>query len=257
MKQYVVDAFTDKVFSGNQAAVCVMDEWISDELMQSIALENNFSETAFVVKEGDKYHLRWFTLNGEIDLCGHATMATAYVILHILKPEMESVTFTTLSGDIIVIRDGGLLAISFPAYEVKRIEVTDLMEEVLGFRPAEAYLDRDLLCVMESEEQVRSMTPDLDKAMSLDGLLLCVTARGTEYDSVSRVFAPKCNTPEDPVTGSAHCMIVPYWAGILGRNKISAYQASVRGGSIEAELAGDRVILKGTCAHYSTAEIFV
>lgn len=257
MKQYIVDAFTDKVFCGNPAAVCVLSKWLSDDLMQDIALENNLSETAFAVKEGEKYHLRWFTPNGEIDLCGHATMATAYVITHWIQPEIDRVRFTTLSGELIVERMGELLAISFPAYAVKKTDVTDLMEEVLGIRPKEAYLDRDLLCVLENEEQVKTLTPDLSKALELDGLLLCVTAKGTEYDCVSRIFAPKCGISEDPVTGSAHCMIAPYWSEILGKNDLIAYQASKRGGVIHASVQKDRVILKGTSAHYATADLML
>lgn len=257
MKQYIVDAFTDNVFSGNPAAVCIMNKWLPDETMQNIAWENCLSETAFAVKEGDVYHLRWFTLNGEIDLCGHATMGTAYVITTFIEPELEEVKFSTLSGEIIVRKNDGLLEIDFPAYRVKPVEISDKMEEVLGIRPVEAYLDRDLLCVLENEEQVRSAKPDLTKALELDGLLLSITARGKDYDCVSRTFAPKCNMPEDPVTGSSHCQIIPYWAGRLGKNELHAYQASRRGGEIYARVNGDRVILAGTAALYSIADICI
>lgn len=257
MKQYVVDAFTDKVFAGNPAAVCVMDAWLPDGLMQKIAWENNLSETAFVVKEGDVYHLRWFTLNGEIDLCGHATMATSYVITHFIEPELDEVVFQTLSGILTVKRSGELLQIDFPAYQLAPVPVTDEMEQALGIRPVEAWMGRDLLCVLDSEESVRTCVPDLECVKALDGLLLHITARGTETDCVSRSFAPKCNFPEDPVCGSGHCHILPYWAQQYGRDELVAYQASRRGGVVYGRLAGDRVTLSGKAALYSEAEIHI
>lgn len=177
MKQYVVDAFTDKVFAGNPAAVCVMDKWLSDELMMKITIENNLSETAFCVKEGKNYHLRWFTPGGEIDLCGHATLATAYVILRFVEPELTQVRFDTLSDELIVTKNGELLEMVFPAYDLKPVEVTDAMTEVIGARPTAAFMGRDLLCVVNSEDIVRSCAPDMAKVMQLDGLLLHVTAR--------------------------------------------------------------------------------
>lgn len=257
MKQYVVDAFTDKVFAGNPAAVCVMDAWLPDDLMQKIAWENNLSETAFVVKEGDVYHLRWFTLNGEIDLCGHATMATSYVITHFIEPELDEVVFQTLSGILTVKRSGELLQIDFPAYQLAPVPVTDEMEQALGIRPVEAWMGRDLLCVLDSEESVRTCVPDLERVKALDGLLLHITARGTETDCVSRSFAPKLNVPEDPVCGSGHCHILPYWAQQYGRDELVAYQASRRGGVVYGKLAGDRVTLSGKAALYSEAEIHI
>ena len=163
MRQYVVDAFTDKVFAGNPAAVCVMDKWLSDELMMKITIENNLSETAFCVKEGKNYHLRWFTPCGEIDLCGHATLATAYVILRFVEPELTQVRFDTLSDELIVTKNGELLEMVFPAYDLKPVEVTDAMTEVIGARPTAAFMGRDLLCVMENENLVRTAQPDLAK----------------------------------------------------------------------------------------------
>ena len=160
MKQYVVDAFTDKVFAGNPAAVCVRDKWLSDELMMKITVENNLSETAFCVKEGRNYHLRWFTPGGEIDLCGHATLATAYVILHFVEPELTQVRFDTLSGELIVTKNGELLEMVFPAYKLKPVEVTDAMTEVIGARPTAAFMGRDLLCVVDSEDVVRGCAPE-------------------------------------------------------------------------------------------------
>ncbi len=257
MKQYVVDAFTDKVFSGNPAAVCVMDKWLPDELMMSITIENNLSETAFCVKEGANYHLRWFTPGGEIDLCGHATLATAYTLFRFYEPELSELHFDTLSGKLIVVKNGELLEMDFPAYELAPVDVTDAMVDTIGARPRAAYMGRDLLCVMDSAEQVINAAPDQAKVMQLDGLLLHLTARGADYDCVSRSFAPKCNVAEDPVCGSGHCHIIPYWANTLGKNELVAYQASRRGGVLYTRVEGDRIVLAGKAALYSEAEIHV
>lgn len=257
MKQYVVDAFTDKVFSGNPAAVCVMDKWPSDELMMSITIENNLSETAFTVKEGKNYHLRWFTPGGEIDLCGHATLATAYTLFRFYEPELNEVHFDTLSGELIVVKNGELLEMDFPAYELKPVEVTDAMVDAIGARPSAAYMGRDLLCVMDSADQVVNAAPDQAKVMQLDGLLLHLTARGKDYDCVSRSFAPKCNVVEDPVCGSGHCHIIPYWSNALGKNELVAYQASRRGGVLYTRVNGQRVTLAGKAALYAESEIYV
>ena len=256
MRQYVVDAFTDKVFAGNPAAVCVLDEWLSEDLMMKITVENNLSETAFTVKEGDKYHLRWFTPGGEIDLCGHATLGTAYVITTFVEPELQEVIFTTMSGILRVKKVGDLFELDFPAYDLKEIPVIDKMEEVLGVRPVEAFMARDMLCVLESEEQVRKLQPDMTKMLELDGLLVHVTAKGAEADCVSRSFAPKLNVPEDPVCGSGHCHIVPYWLDKLGVEKVEAYQASRRGGTLYCRREGDRIVMAGKAALFSQAEIF-
>lgn len=257
MKQFIVDAFTNEVFHGNQAAVCVLDEWLSEEMMMNITRENNYSETAFTVKEGDKYHLRWFTPGGEIDLCGHATLATAFVLLNHYIKDAPSVTFTTMSGDLVVDRKGDMYEMMFPAYDLKPVEVTDLMEEVIGRRPSEAYIARDLLCVVDDEEFVRNMTPDFEKMMQLDGLLLHVTASGKDTDSVSRSFAPKLAVNEDPVCGSGHCHIVPFWADKEGKDDIVAYQASQRGGTLYCRRDGDKIYMAGYAALYAIDELFV
>ena len=257
MKQYVVDAFTDKVFHGNQAAVCVLEEWPEEELMMSITRENNFSETAFTVREGDKWHLRWFTPGGEIDLCGHATLATAFVLLNWFEKDADRVVFTTLSGDLVVQRRGELLEMEFPAYELRRVAVTDAMADALGVRPKEAYLARDLLCVLDDEQTVRALTPDLEKVKTIDGLLVHVTARGTGTDCVSRSFAPKLSVAEDPVCGSGHCHIIPYWADTLGRDELVANQASKRGGTLYCRREGDKIFMAGKAALYSIDELFV
>ena len=259
MKQFIVDAFSDQVFAGNQAAICILEKWPSDEIMLNITKENNFSETAFAVKETeDKYHLRWFTPKAEIDLCGHATLATGYVILEHYNINIASVTFKTLSGDLIVRQKGDLYEMDFPAYKFTRVEVTDAMEEALGVRPIDAVLSRDLLMILDSEDDVKKIKPNLEKLSKLDGLIQAVTAKGSDYDCVSRVFAPKCSISEDPVTGSTHCLIVPYWAEKLHKNKLTAFQASARTGVLYCELACDgscRVKISGKAALYSISEI--
>ncbi len=257
MKQFVVDAFTDRVFHGNQAAVCVLNEWPSEELMMDIARENNFSETAFTVKESEKWHLRWFTPGGEIDLCGHATLGTAFVLLNYYEKDAQQLVFTTLSGDLTVRRRGELYEMEFPAYELKRVEVTAAMEDALGAPVREAYLARDLLCVLDDEQTVRNLKPDLEKIKQIDGLLVHVTARGSDEDCVSRSFAPKLSIAEDPVCGSGHCHIIPYWADLLGRDELVAYQASKRGGTLYCRREGNRIYLAGRAALYSIGELFV
>ncbi len=251
MKQYIVDAFTDQLFHGNQAAICILEEWLPEELMMSITRENNFSETAFAVPEGDKYHLRWFTPGGEIDLCGHATLACAYVLFTKYLPDKDSITFSTLSGDLIVRKSQELMEMEFPAYHLKQIPVTPEMEDALGARPKEAYLGRDLLCVFDSEETVRNLHPDQQKLLNLEGLGLQATAPGKEFTCVSRSFFPKLNVAEDPVCGSGHCHIIPYWSKKLNTQELTAYQASPRGGILCCHMDGDRVFLAGKAVLFS------
>ncbi len=257
MKQYIVDAFTDQPFSGNPAAVCVMAEWPSDVSMMKLAMENNLSETAFIVKEEQGYRLRWFTPGTEVELCGHATLAAAFVLLNYYDRESETVRFNTLSGPLTVTRNGNRYEMDFPRYELKEIPVTDAMEKAFGIRPKKAMLGLDLLCVFESEEQVRSMTPDQALLHRLDGRIQNATARGRETDCVSRSFAPKLSVAEDPVCGSAHCQIADYWANELGKTIIDACQASKRGGFLRCELKPDRRIsISGMAALVAISEIF-
>ena len=257
MKQYVVDAFTDKVFHGNPAAVLVLDGPMDEDLMQSITIENNLSETAFTYKNGDKYNLRWFTPGGEIDLCGHATLGTAYVIFNFVEPEITEVTFSTMSGDLTVVRKDDMYELVFPAYNLEEVEVTDAMEAAIGRRPLKAFMGRDLLAVLDDEEFVRNVEVDQAKVAELDGLLLHITAPGKDEDCVSRSYAPKLSVAEDPVCGSGHCHIVPYWAQEKGKNDIVAYQASKRGGTLYCTVEGDIIKMAGKAALYSTAEINV
>ena len=257
MKQYIVDAFTNKVFAGNQAAVCILDEWPDDKLMQSIAKENNFSETAFVVKEGNTYHLRWFTPGGEIDFCGHATLGTAYVILNYYEKDQQEVSFNTQVGKVIVKRKDDLYEMNFPAYTLNKVEVTDQMEEALGIRPIEAYIDRDLMLVLPDAASVRNLKPNLNKIKNLEGLLVAVTAPADQegFDCISRIFAPKLGIPEDPVTGSTHCMITPYWCHRLSKQELICFQASERSGILYTKLCGDRVKIAGQAVLFSKGTI--
>ncbi len=255
MRQYIVDAFTDELFKGNTAVVCILDRWIDDLLMQNVAKENNFSETAFAVKEGGVYHLRWFTPGGEIDFCGHATLAVAYVIENHIEPGGGEIKFHTMSGEIPVKTADGLFEMDFPRYRLNEVAVTDKMTQAIGIRPLAAYLDRDLLLVVDSEEAVFHLKPNQPAMKELDGLCIAVTAKGRQYDCVSRVFAPELDVPEDPVTGSTHCMIVPYWAKELNKNKITAFQASARTGVLYAELKDDRVKISGKAVLFGIADI--
>ena len=255
MKQYIVDAFSDRVFHGNPAAICILDQWLPQEQMMGITRENNLSETAFAVKKQDRYHLRWFTPAGEIDLCGHATLAAAFVVLTKIEPQKNTVIFETLSGNLTVTRHNGLYEMDFPAYELREVPVTRQMADALGAAPLAAYMGRDLMCVLESETDVKKLSPDLEKAKDLPGLLLHATAPGSETDCVSRTFAPKSGVPEDPVCGSGHCHIAPYWTARLQKPRITAYQASVRGGTLYCAVEGGRVKLSGKAALYAESEI--
>ena len=259
MKQYIVDAFTDKLFRGNQAAVCVLDKWLSDELMQNIAKENNFSETAFSVKEGDLYHLRWFTPVAEIDFCGHATLGTAFVLFNFYEKDAARITFKTQVGNLTVEKQNDLYKMDFPAYKCNRVEVTDLMEKALGVRPQEAYLDRDLMLVLKNADEVKNLCPNREKLKQLEALGIAVTApsNNSECDCVSRVFCPELGIMEDPVTGSTHCMIVPYWCDRLNKDKLVCFQASERSGVLYAERKNERIILSGKAVLFSEAEFFL
>lgn len=258
MRQYVVDAFADRVFEGNPAAVCVMDRWPEDRLMFQIASENSLPETAFVVPEEEDFRIRWFAPgNEEVPLCGHATMAAAHVLLNLMYREREQVRFRSMSGPLTVVRRGELLEMDLPAYKLKPMEVTDQMEAALGVRPIEAWRARDLVCVLEREEDVVNLRPDLEAMKQLRGALCQVTAKGSEYDCVSRTFGPKCAIPEDPVCGSGHCHIIPYWADKLGKTEFVARQASARGGTLYCRMAGERVFLSGRCVLYAQSEIMV
>ena len=256
MKQYIVDAFTDKPFSGNPAAVCVMENWPMEESMMKLAMENNLSETAYIVREDEGYHLRWFTPGTEVELCGHATLASSFVILNFYDKESDEVRFNTMSGELIIKKKGSLYEMNFPTYELKEIEVTDDMEEAFGVRPVKAVLGLDLICVFENEEDVRNMNPDQTLLMKIPGRIQNATAKGSETDCVSRSFCPKLSIAEDPVCGSAHCQIADYWSAELGKDEIHAYQASKRGGYLTCRLIDNgRIAISGEAALVAVSEI--
>ena len=256
MKQYMVDSFTDKVFSGNPAAVCVLDKWPEEQMMKNIALENNLSETAFVVKESEGYHLRWFTPKDEINLCGHATMATAFVILNYYDKDADAVEFNTMSGKLTVTKKDELYEMDFPTYDLQEIPVTDEMEQAFGMRPSKALLAMDLICVFDDEEIVRDMQPDQTLIKQLPGRLHNATARGKKTDCVTRSFAPKCGISEDPVCGSAHCQVADYWSQVLGKKRIVAYQASRRGGTLYCEMtANGRIRISGNAVLFAISDL--
>ena len=256
MKQYIVDAFTRERFSGNPAAVCVMERWPAEESMMNLAMENNLWETAFIVKEEQGYHLRWFTPGTEVELCGHATLASAFTILNFYEPQSEEVRFQTMSGLLTVRRKGSLYEMDFPTYELKEIPVTDEMERAFGVRPVKAVLGLDLVCVFAAEEQVREMQPDQELLLQIEGRMQHATAAGIEADCVSRSFGPKLAIAEDPVCGSAHCQIADYWSKELGKAKIHAYQASKRGGHLYCEmLENGRIAISGEAVLVARSEI--
>lgn len=253
--QYIIHAFTDEAFHGNPAAVCVLDEWRSEEFMMQLAEENKLSETAFLVKEGDHYHLRWFTPGGEIDLCGHATLASGFVILTQIEPEKNEVVFETLSGALIVRKKGDRFEMDLPAYELKPVPITSEMAVATGAFPAKAFMGRDLVLVYQDEETIRTMTPDANEIMKLDGLLVHVTAKGKEFDCVTRSFGPKLKIEEDPVCGSGHCHVIPYWDKVYQKGELTAYQASGRGGTLYCELMGERMKIAGKAVIFSVASL--
>ena len=256
MKQFIVDAFTEKIFGGNPAAVCVVENFPPDDLMLNIARENNLSETAFVMRDGEIFRLRWFTPAAEIDFCGHATLATSFVLFTQVERNLQRIEFETLSGKFFVERSENFFVMNFPAYTPKKIPVTDEMCAAVNAKVSEAYIARDLLMVLDNAAVVENLTPNFDKLAALDGLTQAVTAVGDEnFDCVSRVFAPKLKIPEDPVTGSTHCLIAPLWADKLGKKKIFARQASARGGILHCEVLNDRVKISGNAVLFSVAEL--
>lgn len=258
MKYYVVDAFAEKVFEGNPAGICILEEWSSEEIMQKIAIENNLSETAFAVGKGENYDLRWFTPGGEINLCGHATLATSFVITNFIDMSINKIIFNTKSGELIVNKNGDLFEMNFPSIVPKEFEITEDMINALGVKPIEAYLNRDLMFVLENEGQVQNLSPDFSKLKELvDGLGVLVTAKGNTADFVSRAFFPKLNVNEDPVCGSAHTNLIPYWSKKLNKYELVARQLSKKGGMLNCKLNNDRVSISGRAVLYLIADIFV
>lgn len=256
---YQVDAFTDKVFGGNPAAVIPLQNWPEDSLMQKIAMENNLSETAYFVKTDNGYHLRWFTPQNEIDLCGHATLASAYVIKNFLEPHIQEIQFTTqVAGILKASAKEGLYTLDFPARVPEPSATPENLLECLGVSAVvEVLKSRDYFVVLPNEEAVQNLEPDFSLMKELDAFGVIATAKGHSADAVSRCFFPKAGIPEDPVTGSAHCNIVPYWSEKLGKKELSCKQLSQRGGDLLCELKEDRVLMSGKCVLFMTGEILL
>ena len=246
---FKVDAFSPHVFSGNPAAVCPLDAWLPDDVLQAIAAENNLAETAFFTRNGGNFHLRWFTPACEVELCGHATLATAYVLLHELGEQSQLLRFQTKSGELTVSRQGDKLALNFPSRPPEPVEVDARLVTALGGpAPVEILAARDYLIRYETEEQVRALAPNMEMLKGIDRFAFIATAPGSDCDFVSRFFAPAKGIPEDPVTGSAHCTLIPYWARQLNKTEFFARQISPRGGELFCKLLGDRVEIAGYAA---------
>jgi len=260
IKIYQADAFTDQLFGGNPAAVCPLQEWLPDKMMQQIAVENNLAETAFFVPDGQGFMLRWFTPELEIDLCGHATLASAHILFTELGFAGESINFKTkVAGTLVVSRKDGLYTLDFPARPPQPCETPAILLEALGGNntPFSIQKSRDYFVVYEKEEDVTNLKPDFALLNKIDVIGIIVTAPGKDVDFVSRFFAPSCSIPEDPVTGSAHCTLIPYWAEKLGKNSMRAYQLSSRKGELWCENKGGRVLISGKAVTYLRGEISI
>lgn len=254
---YQVDAFASELFGGNPAAVCPLDHWLSDNLMQSIAAENNLSETAFIIPQGEQYHIRWFTPNTEVALCGHATLASAYVIYE-LGHQQEEIVFHSKSGELRVKKRGKLLEMDFPALPYTQIDPLPSILKAIQVKPVEVYESTfDLLIILENERTVADVKPDFHAISQIQNRGIILSALGNGADIYSRCFYPSCDVPEDPVTGSAHCVIAPYWSERLGKKTLRAIQGLKRKGEVVCEVVKDRVLLSGSCHLYLEGNIFL
>lgn len=256
LQVFQVDAFSDRVFAGNPAAVVLLEEPIADAMMQSIAAENNLSETAFIypLEEGGR-RLRWFTPCAEVDLCGHATLASAHVLFSTGLESSQRVDFKTQSGVLTVENQDGWLSMDFPSRPPVQVDFGPELAVALGAMPIEAHASRDLLVLFETEQSVAALCPDFARIARLETFGVVATARGTDVDFVSRWFGPKVGVPEDPVTGSAHCTLAPFWSARLGKTVLRARQISARGGELQCEVKGDRVLIKGHAVEFLRGEI--
>ncbi|MEW9681913.1 PhzF family phenazine biosynthesis protein [Pseudomonas sp. TE50-2] len=252
-----VDAFSDRPFAGNPAMVYHLEQWLDDALMQQIAAEHNLAETAFVVAEGEGYRIRWFTPATEVPLCGHATLASAHVLFEVYGEQKPRLDFQSLSGPLSVNRDGRHLWLDFPRIDAQPLTEPVAVAEALGCEVQEIYQAKELLVVLASEQAVRACTPDMVALAKLPGLGVIVTAPGEEHDFVSRYFAPSIGIPEDPVTGSVHCSLIPYWATRLGKSQLHAFQRSARGGELFCRLEGERVKIGGQARLVASGTLMV
>ncbi|MBT8257322.1 MAG: PhzF family phenazine biosynthesis protein [Bacteroidia bacterium] len=257
---YQIDAFTSEQFSGNPAAVCILDHWPEDQTLLNIAKENNLAETAFLVPvEPEHYHLRWFTPEIEMDLCGHATLASAYVVLNYLDPELRAVRFKSMSGELTVRRIEDQYELDFPSRPPLPCELNKTISEALSIQPSAWFKSRDYVLLFNSEKEILDLEVNelLLKKINIDPGGIIVTSKGDSADFVSRFFTPGAAIFEDPVTGSAHCSLAPFWAERLGKNTLNAQQLSARGGKINCEIKGDRVLLRGQAVPYLEGTITI
>jgi len=254
---FQVDAFADRPLTGNPAAVCPLETWLDEALMQAVARENNLSETAFYVAEGDGFRIRWFTPAAEVELCGHATLAAAFVVFTFDHPELERVTFDSLSGKLTVLKEGDRLVLDFPALKAEPCPAPEALVRGLGQRPRAVLKAMDYMAVFDREEEILSMAPDMSLLKTLDLRGVIVTAPGREVDFVSRFFAPRYGIDEDPVTGSAHSALTPYWSRVLGKKRLEARQVSARGGDLWCEDRGERVFIAGRASLYLEGRIYL
>lgn len=253
---YHADAFASGLFKGNPAAVVPLQQWLSDELMQQIAMENNLSETAFLVPEGDHFHIRWFTPKAEVRLCGHATLATAHVLFNELNFQGDLLEFESLSGILTVKKVGEKLQLDFPADFAQEVEPINTFTEAFGAKPLQTFKGRtDYMLLFDSEETIKNLQPNIQLLLSTKARGVIATAKGNEVDIVSRFFAPAVGVNEDPVTGSAHTTLIPFWAKLLNKTEMTALQLSARGGQLWCTLSGDRVFIAGKSATYLRGEI--
>jgi len=252
---YQIDAFARRAFEGNPAAVCPLDAWLPDAVMQSIAAENNLSETAFFVTDGDGFEIRWFTPTTEVDLCGHATLASAFVLFRIFDYAGDTVVFNSKSGPLPVSQDGDRFVLDFPAQSPQPCATPAAIVEAFGVTPLECLRAVDYVVILESAEQVTQADPDIDKLRSIDSRGVIISAAAQDYDFVARVFAPNAGIAEDPVTGSAYTQLVPHWAKKVGKTKFRARQVSERGGDLYCELVGERVLIAGTAVRFMQGQI--
>lgn len=254
---YKVDAFTSKLFGGNPAAVCPLQTWLPEDIMQQLAAENNLSETAFFVHESDQYHIRWFTPEFEIDLCGHATLASAYIIFNQLQHPSATIHFSCKSGLLEVTKKGDLIELNFPSRMPQPAEAPDDLLKGFNIKPSKTLKARDYFLVYENEDDVRSIQPDFFRLNKLNSVGIIVTAPGKQVDFVSRFFVPNSVIGEDPVTGSAHCSLIPYWAQQLNKSTLTAKQLSNREGDLWCEHKGDRVTMAGNAVLYMKGEYYL
>lgn len=255
---YIVDAFTSKLFSGNPAAVCPLEKWLDEKLMKKIAMENNLSETAFFVKEGNKYHIRWFTPTVEVPLCGHATLASSFVIFNFIEKESKEIKFNSLSGELIITKENDLISLNFPANKPEKVEVTKEVIAALKAEPEELYFNKSYLAVFKTEEQIKNIKPDFREFEKVHSDGIIITAPGDNSDFVSRYFVPSAGIDEDPVTGFAHTLLTPFWSDRLNKKELHAFQVSRRGGELFLEnLPGERVKISGKAVIYSQGSIFL